>query len=175
MNPSLWTTCMRWERFSPTTTARIQASFSSTGRSTERSRERHYETRGSNPPFVRAWETSSRLVHGRPSRSDPRMIVAAASQAQRSSDFIMGTEHKESLQECQTSLEGSRLPGRGSRALTRGFPALLTTIRTATGFQPSWNGSMAPIQGTGSPGHTGNACRYEKPESYPAQLGAPAR
>jgi hypothetical protein len=109
MNPSLWTTCMRWERFSPTTTARIQASFSSTGRSTERSRERHYETRGSNPPFVRAWETSSRLVQGRPSRSDPRMIVAAASQAQRSSDFIMRIEHKESLQECQTSLEGKPL------------------------------------------------------------------
>jgi hypothetical protein len=30
------------------------------------------------------------------------MIVSAASQAQRSSDFIMGIEHnKESLQECQ--------------------------------------------------------------------------
>jgi antirestriction protein ArdC len=41
--------------------------------------------------------------------SDPRMIVSAASQAQRSSDFIMGIEHKESLQECQTSPEGMPL------------------------------------------------------------------
>jgi antirestriction protein ArdC len=41
--------------------------------------------------------------------NDPRMIVSAASQAQRSSDFIMGIEHKESLQECQTSPEGMPL------------------------------------------------------------------
>ena len=31
--------------------------------------------------------------------NDPRMIISAASQAQRASDFIMGIEHKESLQE----------------------------------------------------------------------------
>ena len=41
--------------------------------------------------------------------NDPRMIVSAASQAQRSSDFIMGIEHKESLQECQISPEGMPL------------------------------------------------------------------
>ena len=41
--------------------------------------------------------------------NDPRFIVSAASQAQRSSDFIMGIEHKESLQECQTSPEGMPL------------------------------------------------------------------
>ena len=41
--------------------------------------------------------------------SDPRMIVSAASQAQRSSDFIMGIAHKESLQECQISPEGMPL------------------------------------------------------------------
>ena len=41
--------------------------------------------------------------------SDPRLIISAASQAQRSSDFIMGIEHKESLQECQTSPEGMPL------------------------------------------------------------------
>ncbi len=55
------------------------------------------------------------------------MIVSAASQAQRSSDFIMGIEHKESLQECQLSPEGmpltwarehgidTRIPGFGHR------------------------------------------------------------
>ena len=41
--------------------------------------------------------------------NDPRMIVSAASHAQRSSDFIMGLEHKESLQECQISPEGMPL------------------------------------------------------------------
>jgi hypothetical protein len=55
------------------------------------------------------------------------MIVSAASQAQRSSDFIMGIEHKEPLQESQLSPEGmpltwarehgidSRIPGFGHR------------------------------------------------------------
>jgi antirestriction protein ArdC len=41
--------------------------------------------------------------------NDPRLIVSAASQAQKASDFIMGIEHKESLQECQTSPEGMPL------------------------------------------------------------------
>ena len=41
--------------------------------------------------------------------NDPRLIVCAASQAQKASDFIMGIEHKESLQECQTSPEGMPL------------------------------------------------------------------
>ncbi len=41
--------------------------------------------------------------------NDPRMIVSAASQAQRATDFIMGIEHKESLQECQTTPEGMPL------------------------------------------------------------------
>jgi hypothetical protein len=41
--------------------------------------------------------------------NDPRMIVSAASQAQRSRDFIIGIEHKESLQECQVSPEGMPL------------------------------------------------------------------
>ena len=41
--------------------------------------------------------------------NDPRMIVSAASQAQRSTDFVLGNEHKETLQECQTSPEGMPL------------------------------------------------------------------
>ena len=41
--------------------------------------------------------------------NDPHMIVSAASYAQRSSDFIMGIAHKESLQECQISPEGMPL------------------------------------------------------------------
>jgi antirestriction protein ArdC len=38
-------------------------------------------------------------------KTDPRMIVSAASQAQRSADFVLGIEPKESLQECQVSPE----------------------------------------------------------------------
>jgi len=41
--------------------------------------------------------------------NDPRMIVSAASQAQRSTDFIVGTEQKESLLESQVSPEGMPL------------------------------------------------------------------
>jgi len=37
--------------------------------------------------------------------NDPRMIVSAASQAQRSADYVLGIEYKESLQECQSSPE----------------------------------------------------------------------
>jgi hypothetical protein len=38
--------------------------------------------------------------------NDPRLIVSAAWQAQRGSDFIRGIEHKETLHEGQISLEG---------------------------------------------------------------------
>jgi zincin-like metallopeptidase len=41
--------------------------------------------------------------------NDSRMIVSAASQAQRSTDFIMGIEQKESLLESQLSSEGMAL------------------------------------------------------------------
>jgi antirestriction protein ArdC len=59
--------------------------------------------------------------------SDPRLIVSAASQAQRASDFIRGIEYNEALQECQISPEGmpltwaqehgidTRIPGFGNR------------------------------------------------------------
>ena len=41
--------------------------------------------------------------------NDPRMIVLAASQAQRGADFIMGIQQKESLLESQLSPEGMPL------------------------------------------------------------------
>ena len=40
---------------------------------------------------------------------DPKLIVAAASQAQRASDFIQGIKHEESLEEAQTTAEGMPL------------------------------------------------------------------
>lgn len=42
-------------------------------------------------------------------QNDPRMIVSAASHAQRSADFVLGVEQKEALHESQTSLEESPL------------------------------------------------------------------
>jgi Zincin-like metallopeptidase len=41
--------------------------------------------------------------------NDPKLIVSTASQAQKASDFVLGIEHKESLQECQISPEGMPL------------------------------------------------------------------
>ena len=54
--------------------------------------------------------------------SDPGMIVSAASQAQKASDFIMGIEHKESLQECQTSPEGMPLTWAREHGIDTGIP-----------------------------------------------------
>ncbi|HEY5769003.1 MAG TPA: zincin-like metallopeptidase domain-containing protein, partial [Terrimicrobium sp.] len=75
--------------------------------------------------------------------NDPRIIVSAASQAQRSGDFITGIEHKESLQECQISPKGCRSAWRGSMGSIPGFPALPTAIRTGRGFNShgmeAWN------------------------------------
>ena len=103
-----------------------------------------------------------------------RGIISAASQAQRASDFIMGNEHKESLQECQISPEGMPLTWARSTGSTPGIPASPTKTRTATGYQRSWNGSTEPGRSTGFPDREGNLCRYERPESYPAHLGASA-
>ena len=50
------------------------------------------------------------------------MIVSAASQAQKASDFIMGIEHKESLQECQTSPEGMPLTWARGHGIDTGIP-----------------------------------------------------
>ena len=54
--------------------------------------------------------------------NDPRLIVSAASQAQRASDFIMGIERKESLQECQISPEGMPLNGAREHGIDTRIP-----------------------------------------------------
>jgi antirestriction protein ArdC len=106
--------------------------------------------------------------------NDPRMIVSAASQAQRASDFIVGIEHKESLQECQISPEGMPLTWAREHGIDTRIPGFAHRDQDGDGAQPSWNGSTAPSRPTGSPGHNGNPCRYENPEHSPAHLGAPA-
>jgi hypothetical protein len=42
-------------------------------------------------------------------KTDPRMIISAALQAQRSADLVRGIKPKESLQKCQVSVEGMPL------------------------------------------------------------------
>ena len=106
--------------------------------------------------------------------NDPRMIISAASQAQRAAISSWESSTRSRSRNARLRPRECRLPGRGIMGLTPGFPALPTATKTATGFQPSWNGSTAPGRATGSPGHIGNPCRYEKPEHSPAHLGAPA-
>jgi hypothetical protein len=102
------------------------------------------------------------------------MIVSAASQAQRASDFIMGVEHKESLQECQTSPEGMQLTWAREHGIDTRIPGFAHIDQDSDGVSTPINGSTAPSRATGSPGHTDNPRRYEKPEHSPAHLRAPA-
>ena len=87
------------------------------------------------------------------------MIVSAASQAQRSGNFITGIEHKESLQECQISPKGCRCLAREHGIDTR-IPGFAHRDQDETGFPLSWNGSIEPGRPNGFPGHGGSP--YER-------------
>jgi hypothetical protein len=84
-----------------------------------------------------------------------------------------GSSTRNRFRNARSRLKGCRLIGRVSMAFTPGFPALLTSTRTATGFQRLWNGRTEPDRSTGFHSrHSGNPCRYEKScSTYP---GAPA-
>ena len=81
--------------------------------------------------------------------NDPRMIVSAASQAQRASDFIMGIEHKESLQECQISPEGMPLTWAREHGIDTRIPGFAHRdqdgdgVSTAHGME-AWNQADRP-------------------------------
>jgi Zincin-like metallopeptidase len=83
--------------------------------------------------------------------SDPRLIVSAASQAQQASDFIVGIEHKESLQECQIRPNGMPLTWAQEHCVDTGIPASAIATRTAMVFQTCSNGSTARGRPTGFP------------------------
>lgn len=55
---------------------------------------------------------------------DPKLIVSAASHAQRSSDFIRGTEHKESLHESQWAPEAMPLALAGKQGIGMRIPIM---------------------------------------------------
>jgi antirestriction protein ArdC len=93
--------------------------------------------------------------------NDPRMIVSAASQAQRSTDFIMGIEQKESLLESQLFPEGIPLTWARENGIDTRIPGLPIGTTTRMESRISWSGSMGRSQTTGFPCHANKECRYE--------------
>jgi hypothetical protein len=105
--------------------------------------------------------------------NDPRLIVFAASQAQRASDFIMGIEHKESLQECQISPEGMPLTWAREHGIGTRIPGFAHQDQDGDGVSTlvEWKHGTKPIDRLSRPSYR-DRCPYEW--IYPAHHGAPA-
>jgi antirestriction protein ArdC len=86
--------------------------------------------------------------------NDPRMIVSAASQAQRASDFVLGIEHKESLQECQTSPEGMPLTWAREHGIDTQIPGFAHREQDSDGASTlmEWKHGTRPIDRLSQPG-----------------------
>jgi hypothetical protein len=87
--------------------------------------------------------------------NDPRMIVSAASQAQRSSDFIMGIEHKESLQDCQISPEGMPLTWAQENGIDTRIPGFVHRDNDGDGVSNllEWKHGTRPTDRLSRPQH----------------------
>ena len=91
------------------------------------------------------------------------MIVSAASQAQRASDFIRGMEHKESLQECQISPEGMPLTWAREHGIDTRIPGFAhhdqdgDGVSTLIGMEARHASQPTGFRSR----HTGSPCRYE--------------
>jgi antirestriction protein ArdC len=87
--------------------------------------------------------------------NDPRMIVSAASQAQRSSDFIMGIAHKESLQECQISPEGMPLTWAREHGIDTRIPGFVHHDQDGDGVSTlmEWKHGTRPTDRLSRPQH----------------------
>ena len=85
--------------------------------------------------------------------NDPRMIVSAASQAQKASDFVMGIEHKESLQECQTSPEGMPLTWAREHGIDTRIPGFAHHDQDGDGVSTlmEWKHGTRPIDRLSQP------------------------
>ena len=102
--------------------------------------------------------------------NDPKLIVSAASQAQRASDFIRGIEHKESLQESQTSPEGMPLTWAREHGIDTRIPGFAHQDQDGDGVSTlmEWKHGTRPIDRLSQPrGHL-----YES--NFPDHPGAPA-
>jgi antirestriction protein ArdC len=89
--------------------------------------------------------------------NDPRMIVSAASQAQKASDFVLGIEHKESLQECQVSPEGMPLTWAREHGIDTRIPGFAHQDQDGDGASTltEWKHGTRPIDGLSHPrGHS---------------------
>jgi antirestriction protein ArdC len=89
--------------------------------------------------------------------NDPRMIVSAASQAQKASDFVLGIEHKESLQECQTSPEGMPLTWAREHGIDTRIPGFAHQDQDGDGASTlmEWKHGTRPIDRLSQPqGHS---------------------
>ena len=83
------------------------------------------------------------------------MIVSAASHAQRSSDFIMGIEHKESLQECQISPEGMPLTWAREHGIDTRIPGFAHLDQDGDGVSTlmEWKHGTRPTDRLSRPPH----------------------
>ena len=92
--------------------------------------------------------------------NDPRMIVSAASQAQRSTDFIMGIEQKESV-ESQLSPEGMPLTWARENGIDTRIPGFAHRDNDDDGVSNliEWKHGTKPT--TGFRCHANKECRYE--------------
>ena len=89
--------------------------------------------------------------------NDPRMIVSAASQAQKASDFVLGIEHKESLQECQVSPEGVPLTWAREHGIDTRIPGFAHQDQDGDGASTlmEWKHGTRPIDRLSQPqGHS---------------------
>ena len=91
----------------------------------------------------------------RSSKTIPGMIVSAASQAQRASDFIMGIEHKESLQECQISPEGMPLTWAREHGIDTRIPGFAHRDQDGDGVSTlmEWKHGTRPTDRLSRPPH----------------------
>ena len=85
--------------------------------------------------------------------NDPKLIVSAASQAQRACDFIRGVEHKESLQECQTSPEGMPLTWAREHGIDTRIPGFAHHDQDGDGVSTlmEWKHGTRPIDRLSQP------------------------
>ena len=89
--------------------------------------------------------------------NDPRMIVSAASHAQTASDFVLGIEHKESLQECQVSPEGMSLTWAREHGIDTRIPGFAHHDQDGDGASTllEWKHGTRPIDRLSQPrGHS---------------------
>ena len=105
--------------------------------------------------------------------NDPKLIVSAASQAQKASDFVLGIEHKESLQECQTSPEGMPLTWAREHGIDTRIPGFAHQDQDSDGVSTlmEWKHGTRPTDRLSQPrGHVAMKANFPEHPGAPAPL-----